>query len=166
MYKNLNRVSEAFSTTSPLLSRRLCKDLDSMGHLGQLASLLFKAEKARIQAKSYRGTAPVSRQPYGDYSNDRMTKMLNEVIQLLDAHAKDMDVSWGWGENDVPGSPPWLLSIDLPTGLVTFRMRERRLGPDYGQGAEDDSHNSDRITKFCAGVLDGRWTQDEEEAWE
>lgn len=166
MYENINRVSEAFYTSQPPLSRRLCKVLDAMGSMGGLASLLFKAEKASKQATSYIGKAPVSRQPYGDYSKDRMKEMLMEVIRLLDVHAKAMDISWGWSKDDAPGKPPWILCIDLPTGLVTFRMRERRLGPDYGQGAEDDSHNSDRITKFCAGVLDGRWTQDEEEAWE
>ena len=166
MNENLNRVSEAFSTSSPQLSRRLCQDLDSMGPMGQLASLLFKAEKASKQAKSYSGKEPVSRRAYGDYSNDRMTKMLNEAIQLLDAHAKDMDVSWGWSENDVPGSPPWLLCIDLPTGLVTFGMEWRRLGSDYGLGAEDGCRNPDRIIGLCAGILDGYWMVMEEDAWE
>ena len=166
MNENINRVSEAFSTSSPQLSRRLCKDLDSMGPHGQLASLLFKAEKASRQAKSYSGREPVSRRPYGDYSNDRMTIMLKEAIRLLDAHAKDMDVSWGWSKSDVPDAPPWLLCIDLPTGLVAFRMRDRRLGPDYGPGAEGDCRNSDRISKFCAGVLDGCWIVGEEENWD
>lgn len=166
MNENLNRVSEAFYTSSPPLSRRLCQDVDSMGPMGQLASLLFKAQKANMQAKSYRGTAPVSRQPYGDYSKERMTQMLKEVIRLLDVHAKAMDISWGWSKDDAPGKPPWILCIGLPTGLVTFRMRERRLGSDYGLGAEDGCRNPDRITEFCAGVLDGRWMQVEEEAWE
>ena len=166
MNENLNRVSEAFSTSSPQLSRRLCQDLDSMGPMGQLASLLFKAEKANKQAKSYSGREPVSRRPYGDYSNDRMTIMLKEAIQLLDAHAKDMDVSWGWSKSDVPDAPPWVLCVDLPTGLVTFSMEKRRLGPDYGLGAEDERRNSDRIIEFCAGILDGYWMQAEEESWE
>ena len=166
MHENLNRVSEAFSTSSPQLSRRLCQDLDSMGPMGQLASLLFKAEKASKQAKSYSGREPVSRRPYGDYSKDRMEKMLMEVISLLDAHAKNMDISWGWSESDVPDAPPWVLCIDLPTGQVTYRMRERRLGPGFELGAEDDCRNSDRITDFCAGVLDGYWMQAEEEPWE
>ena len=166
MYDNLNRVDEAFSTSNAPLSRRLCKDLDSMGPMGQLASLLFKAEKANIQAKSYRGIAPVSRQPYGDYSKDRMKNMLMEVIHLLDAHAKAMDVSWGWKANDKPNSPPWVLCIFLPTGQVSFRVAERYLRSDYEVGSIDDSHNSGRITKFCAGVLDGYWMQAEEDIWE
>lgn len=166
MNENINIVSEAFCTSSPQLSRRLCQDLDSIGPLGQLVSLLFKAEKASMQAKSYSGREPVSRRPYGDYSNDRMTKMPNEAIQLLDTHAKDMDVSWGWSKSDVPATPPWVLCIDLPTGLVTFSMEWRRLGSDYGLGAEDDSQNSDRITEFCAGVLEGYWMQAEEDIWE
>lgn len=166
MHENLNRVSEAFSTSSPQLSRRLCKDLDSMGPLGQLASRLFKAEKASKQAKSYSGREPVSRRPYGDYSNDRMTIMLKEAIQLLDAHAKDMDVSWGWSKDDAPDKPPWILCVDLPTGLATFRMRERRIGPDFESASKSDSYNLDCIIEFCAGVLDGYWMVMEEETWE
>ena len=112
-------------TSSPQLICRLCKDLDLMGPMGRVASLLFKAEKASKQAKSYSGKAPcISTYPYGDYSKDRMKGMLMEVIRLLDAHAKAMDVSWGWSKDDAPGTPPWVLCIDLPTGLVTFRMRE------------------------------------------
>ena len=43
MFEKASKVSEAFSTSSSPLGRWLCKDLDSMGPLGQLASPLFKA---------------------------------------------------------------------------------------------------------------------------
>lgn len=157
MYENTNRVSEAFCTSNAPLSRQLCKDLDAMGPMGQLASLLFKAEKASKQANSYSGKAPVSQRPYGDYSKDRMKGMLEKAIGLLDAHAKDLGIPWGWSKDDAPGKPPWILCIGLPTGVVTFRMPERRLGPDYGPGAEDGCRNSNRISDFCEGVLDKRW---------
>ena len=166
MNENLSRVSEAFNTSSSPLSRQLCKELDSMGTMGQLASLLFKAEKASKQANSYSGQAPISRRPYCDYSHDRMRKMLMEVVRLLDTYAMAIDIAWGWSMNDESGKPPWKLCIELPTGLVTFRMRDRRLGPDYGLGAEDECHNPEHITAFCAGVLDGYWMVKEEEIWE
>ena len=134
-----------------------------MGPMGQLASLLFKAEKTNMQAKSYSGRAPVSRRPYGDYSKDRMQEMLEKAIGLLDAHAKTLGIPWGWGKDDVPGKPPWVLNIDLPAGQVTYRLPERSIGPDYETGSEGDSRNESRITGFCAGVLYGRWMYAEED---
>ena len=162
----INYVSEAFSTSSPQLSRRLCKDLDSMGPLGQLASRLFKAEKASKQAGSYQGKAPVSRRPYCDYSKDRMREMLMKTVCLLDAHAKLLGISWGWRANDKPDSPPWVLGIDLPNGQVTYGLPDRLMGPDYESASDSDFYNSIRITDFCAGVLDGRWMVMEEDIWE
>ena len=116
MHENLNKVSEPFSTSNAPSSRGPCRDLDSMGPMGQLASLLFKAEKASKQANSYSGEAPVSQQPYGDYSKDRMKGMLMEVIRLLDVHANDLEIYWGWKANEKPNSPPWALCMDLPIG--------------------------------------------------
>lgn len=55
MLEKASKVSEAFSNSGSPLSRRLFRDVDSMGPHGQLASLLFKAEKARIQAMNCRG---------------------------------------------------------------------------------------------------------------
>ena len=52
-----------------------------------------------------------------------MTKMLNEALQFLDAHAKDMDISWGWSQSDVPYAPPWVLCVDLSTGLREFKEK-------------------------------------------
>ena len=162
MYENINKVDHAFCISDAPASRRLCKELDAMGPIGQLASLLFKAQKSDHQAKTYIGIAPVSRRPYRDYSNDRMEEMLAKAIRLLDAHAKAMGISWGWVRGDKPGVPPWVLCIDLPTGKVIYRFPYRHRGPDYELALEDDSRNSDRVTAFCAGVLDGRWTATEE----
>lgn len=157
MNENINRVSEAFYTFNAPLSRRLCQDLDAMGPMGQLASLLFKAGKASKQARSYQGKAPVSRRPYCDYSKDRMKEMLMKAVCLLDAHAKPLGISWGWRANDKPDSPPWVLSIDLPNGQVTYGLPDRLMGPDYESASESDFYNSIRITELCADVLDGRW---------
>ena len=166
MNENINRVSEAFSTSNAPLSRRLCNDLDSMGPMGQLASLLFKAEKARKQANSYSGEAPVSRRQYRDYSQDRLREMLIKTVCLLDAHAKAMGVDWGWRIDDKSDSPTWLLCIELPTGQVTYRLSGRCMGPEYELGSEGDSRNSDRITRLCADVLDGSLMDTEEDPWE
>lgn len=166
MYKNHNKVSEALCTSNAPLSRRLCKELDSMGLMGELASLLFKAQKANEQAKSYRGKAPVSRRPYGDYSKDRMQEMLKKASYLLDAHATTMGVSWGWSVDDKPNRPPWVFCIDLPTGQVVYRLPYRGIGPDYESGFGSEFSNDHRIAEFCAGVLDGRWMVMEEGIWE
>lgn len=158
MYENINKVDYAFCTSHAPASRGLCKELDAMGLMGQLASLLFKAEKARQYAKSYVGLAPVSRRPYRDYSNDRMQEMLSKATRLLDAHAKTMGIAWGWVASNRPHYPPWMLCIDLPTGKVAFRLPRRRQGPDYVSESADDSRNSHYICDLCVGVLDGRWT--------
>lgn len=162
MYENINRVDYAFYCSDAPASRRLCQDLDSMGAMGQLASLLFKAEKASQYAKSYIGLAPVSRRPYRDYSNDRMQEMLSKATCLLDAHAKAMRITWGWATSNKPHNPPWMLCIDLPTGKVAYRLLRRRQGPDYVSESADDSRNSHYICDLCVGVLDGRWTAMEE----
>ena len=60
MNEHINRITEAFSTSNAPLSRQICKDLDSKGPMGELASLLFKTEKAVKQAQTYVGRAPVS----------------------------------------------------------------------------------------------------------
>ena len=157
MYENTNRVDMAFSTSDAPASRRLCKELDAMGPMGQLASLLFKAEKARMQAKSYSGRAPVSGRPYRGYSYDRMREMLAKAIRLLDARAKAMGMPWSWHREDKPSGPFWSLTIDLPTGRVAYRMPYLYAEPEYYSGVEDDAENSDQVTEFCAGVLDGLW---------
>lgn len=168
----LTRVSEAFHASDAQSSRRLCRDLDTKGPMGQLASLLFKAEKAYRQMKSYQGTAPVSRRPYRNYSQDRMREMLAKAVRLLDAHAKAMGVTWSWRRDDKSGSSIWVLSIDLPTGKVIYRLPYRQAGPDCESSLEDDARNSDLVTEFCAAVLDGRWTarqeaeETEEDIWE
>ena len=172
MYENINKVDYAFCSSDAPASRGLCKELDALGPMGQLASLLFKAEKARMQARSYSGRAPVSGRPFRGYSYDRMREMLAKAIRLLDAHAKAMGIAWGWSRNDAPGKPPWVLSIDLPTGQVTYRIQERHLEADNELESEDEILNSSRITKFCAEVLDGCWTateeveETEEDIWE
>ena len=157
MNEHINRITEAFSTSNAPLSRQICKDLDSKGPMGELASLLFKTEKAVKQAKSYVGRAPVSGRPYGDYSKDRMRKMLMEAIRLLDAHAVAMGMPWSWRRDDKPGSPIWVLTIGLPTGQVAYRVSYIQAGPDCESALVDDSRNSERVIEFCAGVLDGRW---------
>ena len=137
-----------------------------MGPMGQLASLLFKAEKANMQTKNYLGKAPVSQRPYRDNTNERLQEMLDRVASLLDAHARGMDISWGWSKDDAPDKPLWILCVDLPTGLVTYRLPYRHLGPDYKMATDSDSYNSDRITEFCAGVMEYYWMQAVEESWE
>ena len=171
MYENNNKVDYAFCTSDAPASRRLCKELDAMGSMGQLASLLFKAEKAHKQAKSYSGRAPVSGRPYRGYSYDRMREMLAKAVRLLGAHAVSMGMSWRWRREDKPGGPFWVLTIDLPTGRVAYRMPYLYAEPEYYSGVEDDAENSDQVTEFCAGVLDGLWaaTEDvqetEEDVW-
>lgn len=155
MHDNLNTVSEAFCTSNAQLSRRLCNYLESIGLVGELASLLFKAEKARKQARNYSGVAPVSGRPYRDYSKDRVRKMLDKAICLLQARATAFGIPWGWRRDDSSGKPPWVLQIDLPSGPVTYRLPYRHVGPDYGGCLEGDSLNDHRIAEFCAGVLDG-----------
>ena len=102
MYENINKVDYAFYTSDATASRRLCKELDLMGPMGRLASVLFKAEKANMQAKSYVGRAPVSRRLYRDYSQDRLKEMLAKAVILLGAHEKSMGITWGWKANDTP----------------------------------------------------------------
>ena len=158
----LTRVSEAFHASNAPMSRQLCKELESKGPIGQLAALLFKAEKARKQAKSYLGRAPVSGRPYRGYSYDRMREMLAKAILLLEAHAVAMGMPWSWHREDKPGAPFWSLTIDLPTGRVAYRMPYLYAEPEYYSGVEDDAENSDQVTEFCAGVLDGLWRASDE----
>ena len=153
----LTRVSETFHASNAPMSRQLCKELESKGPIGQLAAMLFKAEKANMQAKSYLGRSPVSGRPYRGYSFDRMREMLAKAIRLLDAHAKAMGTPWSWHREDKPGGPFWSLTIDLPTGRVAYRMPYLYAETESNSGVEDDAENSDQVTEFCAGVLDGLW---------
>ena len=157
MYENINRVDYAFYCSDAPASRRLCNDLDSKGLIGELASLLFRAQKARKQARNYSGVAPVSGRPYRDYSKDRMREMLDKAICLLQARATAFGIPWGWRRDDSSGKPPWVLQIDLPSGPVAYRLPYRHVGPDYGGCLEGDSLNDHRVAEFCAGVLDGNW---------
>lgn len=100
--------------------------LQSLGPVGDVALNLFRAQKCSARAKVYRGTA-VKNSAYG-----RKAWSMGLLCGVLVVHARALNIQWGWKADPNVSRCPWVLYVDLPTGVqVSFHSTQRGVGPDY-----------------------------------
>lgn len=149
----INFVSAVYYGSNAANTRRLGTQLKSCGPMGELASLLFTAQKASSRAKCYRGIEPACGRSFRDLSYERKQEALCQLAHLLDKHGTSLGIRWGWGKDDNPKMPDWVLYIDLPQGQVSFHSLIRFLGTNYEDNWDGHDFSESRILEFCASAL-------------
>ncbi len=110
-----SQVSQAYFGSNAQLTIALMDALLCSGPDGELAVLLFKAQKASTRAKKYRGRSATG-DSYRDLAYNRKTDSLLALADFLDASGGEC---WGWKIDDKAGhANKWVLYIDLPNGQV------------------------------------------------
>ena len=141
----------AYNASDSTLTRRVLKELESLGQLGRIAAALFRAQKASTRAKQYRGGTAYGRS-YTDLAYGRKEHSLRSLCDLLSQDAAGL--TWGWGEDSKQDFARQVLYVDLPAGQVSFHSRDRHNGPDYACEWDGVSGVSQvRILQLCDGLL-------------
>lgn len=132
-------------------TRALHARLEALGPLGRIGAYLVRAQKASERAKVYRGRG------FRTSAYDRKDWALGELCAVLEAHAADAGMAWGWGEDPAQPVHKHVLYVELPTGQVSFHTGERRTGPVYeGQWDGRPGQSPDRILRWLARLVEGR----------
>jgi hypothetical protein len=142
------RVSAAavYDGSDAALTRAFLKELVTRGPAGEIAALLFRAQKSSRRAKMYGPTS------YRGLAYARKGESLKALTEALAEHGAALGIAFGWGRDE--GSfNPWVLYCDLPGGQCSFHSPERYAGPDYPTGWDGRRASEERILEFCERVL-------------
>jgi len=163
---------QAFTNLSDLAAvHAFLSRLRSRGPAGELAALLFQAQRSSSEAKTWRPGGSGSRRRYAIKA-----EALAAVTQALNTHAGALGITWGWArdadvirreallrrgklgpddfENRGPAGPTWILYADLPCGQVSFHTWQRGVGPDYLRKWDGVRGASvERILQYCDTVV-------------
>lgn len=125
--------------------------LSKLGKMGELAIQLFRAQKASLRAKKYRGGIP-GKGSFRSMAYEKKGWAIEQLCAMLDANP-DLGITFGWKKDPkAMNAASWVVYIDLPEGQVSFHSMTRNKGPDYA-GDWDQEHNSEeRILQFCFRV--------------
>ncbi len=167
---NSSPAVRAFTNLSdPAALRAYLSELRSRGPAGEVAALLFQAQRSSSEAKLWRPGGAGSRRRYAAKAD-----ALAKLARALTEHADALGITWGWardadvkrreallrrGKDDADAfenrGPTWLFYADLPCGQVSFHAGRRGFGPDY-QGKWDGVRGAsvERILQYC-DVLSG-----------
>jgi hypothetical protein len=127
--------------------------LEQRGPIGKIAVNLFRAVKCSSRANVYRGGIR-GQGSYRSMAYDRKNWAIANLCTILQDHAADWGIGWGWKQDPVQEYHDWVLYVDLPDGLgqVSFHAATRGVGPDY-PFEWDNSHKSpERICTLCDRV--------------
>jgi hypothetical protein len=127
--------------------------LQELGPAGLIALNLFRAQKCSERAKGY------TRRHYKVEAYQRKSWSIDQLADVLQAHAVSLGMAWGWREDpDVLFGDriSWVFYVDTPYGQISFHSPERGRGPDY-PGNWDGQRGASvaRAIAFCQAVLDG-----------
>lgn len=146
-----------YESSNGALTLRFFRALKQRGPWGEIATALFKAQKASKRAKKYGPYAGVGRTSYRDLSYQRKGEALMHLCTLLEAAVPNW--SWGWKQDGATGLPAWVLYVEIATpqqyvGQVSFHSNERFSGPDYkGKWDGERGASEERIIRFCDLIL-------------
>jgi hypothetical protein len=150
-------VLDTFNGSDGEATRALFRSLTLRGHAGELAVNLFRACKASMRAKVYRGGVR-GRGSYSRMAYDKKNWALEQLTEILHAHPM-LVADWGWAEDpDVvfDGGPAQVLYVDLlySLGQVSFHSPARLGKIRTYTGKWDGTHESaKRIVAYCDLVL-------------
>lgn len=137
----LMRAIEVFKQNDGDVTKAFYAELNQLGHMGQLAVALFRAQKRSAAAKNYRG-GRFRRAAY-----DVKNWSLSEVCRILGQG--EHGIRWGWKRD--PGTPGFeqVLYVELPTGQCSFHSSERLNGPDFTGEWSGAKNSAEVIITFC-----------------
>jgi hypothetical protein len=144
--------SAVYDGSDAALTRAFLKELAGRGPEGEIAALLFRAQKASRRAKLYGRTS------YRELSYGRKGESLKSLTEALVERGAALQITFGWGR-DGGSFNPWVLYVELPAGdggealQVSFHSPERYAGPDYPTGWDGRRASEERILEFCERVL-------------
>ena len=134
---------------------RHCRELESKGPMGRLASMLYRTLNASMLVDLYENIAPICGEPYIDDPKNLLERNLHGMAMLLCGSSDFCGIRWGWWRDDRCEESPWVLSIDLPTGKVQYRTMNRGQGPEHEKRHGNDPRNVNSVELFCESVLNG-----------
>jgi hypothetical protein len=148
------RVHAVYFGSDGAQTRALYVDLERAGVLGVVAVNLFRAQKSSERAKVYRGGIR-GQGSYRSMAYERKNWALSNLCDVLQVHAQDCSIAWGWGIDAAREYHRHVLYVDLPEGQVSFHAEARGKGPDYpGQWDGVPHMSAGRVCAFVAGVLE------------
>jgi hypothetical protein len=146
---------EIFAGSNGDETKELYARLNDLGPTGLVALNLFRAQKCSDRAKVYRGGIR-GRGSFRSMAYDRKNWSLRNLCDVLSRHAKDLGISWGWGEDTGTEGYAFVLYVELPAGQVSFHAPERGTGPSYGKPWDGLGISRDRILAYAQAILDGK----------
>lgn len=153
------RALEAYNGSDGGLTRALYADLDAFGAIGQIAVNLFRANKNSTRAKVYRGGD--RRGSWRGQSYDRKQWSLGNLCSALQMYAQDFGIEWGWKEDAAAEVHRHVLYVVLPRhGQCSFHSDKRLGGPDFRGEWDRQFMSAERIVRFVADVLNGRFLKE------
>lgn len=141
-------VQEIYLGSNGDATKALYAELEKVGPLGLIAVNLFRAQKCSERAKVYRGRG------YRQEAYGRKSWSMGLLCEILEKHAADFGIRWGWKVDPIQLHFPWVLYVDIPTGQVSFHTDIRGKGPDYpGDWDKAIGQCPARIVAFTESVL-------------
>lgn len=140
---------EIYEDSNGKATQELYQNLTDKGVAGVVAVNLFRAQKCSARAKEYRRGSH-KREAY-----DRKNWSMQNLANVLDAHANELQIKWGWKLDPEQPKHCWVLYVDLPTGQVSFHAEQRGKGPDYVGDWDKSLASVSRVLKYVASVLAG-----------
>lgn len=148
-------IMEIYAGSDGDRTRTLYEALALVGPIGVVATNLFRATKASERAKVYRG-GQRGKGSYRRMAYDRKGWAIDNLGKALTAHAAELGIGWGWGEDRATPGYSHVLYVDTPAGQISFHSPHRGDGPDYGGDWDGQKGQAaSRVCKFCASVLTG-----------
>ncbi len=142
----------AFFGSDATVTRRLHRRLESLGHEGQIAAQLLRAQKASSRAKRYGSAGRGGGNSYSDLSYERKGESIAKLCDLLTENS--CGLRWGWARDPDKPQAEWVLYVDLPVGQVSFHSLARGIGPDYVTGWDNQRKSEERIIAYCDLLLE------------
>jgi hypothetical protein len=158
------KAADIYDGSDGSATRQFLAALNKRGPVGEIAALLFKAQKASKRAKKYGPYAGIN--GIGSYRNLSYQRKADSLKELSSALLKYGGGStcvdqWGWKKDPHHGfSPEWVLYVEIgcvaeggKIGQVSFHSTERYEGPDYPGDWDHLKMSERRILEFCDRVM-------------
>ena len=153
MNRETIRVVKAFYGYDAMAIQDVKARLKAGGLKGELADLLFEAERTDLNAGVCRTTPACSWTSRHRRKWDRWIRALKALVSFLDRSASQLGIHWGWQEHENQTGPFWVVFIDLPTGQVFYSAPERLTDHQYEGSMEWSESNEIPIFEFCEEIL-------------